>query len=360
MEMLPVSFMFFEINNPKFDYPITILTPSQREVPLCQNYMSSSKLRQEDNCLNCGEKVQARFCAHCGQENKEPIESFLSLLVHFIEDLLHYDGKFFSTLRLLFLKPGFLTQEYISGKRVSYIHPIRFYLFTSAFFFLSLFYLFQPLDKKLERVNAKGQVEHKNKLLESIVIRMVDDSNKENRPLTYDAYLVAQNKKPMEQRDSDTEQKLIRCFYQVGGEYTQSEDLWAALLDSMLHKTSTLLFFALPLLAWVLQLVFRKKRDWFYMHHGIFILHVASSYFIFLFGLACLNLIQEIVQWSWLEASLSNLYFVWFGYYFIAFRNYYHLSVMKAIPRFLLTLFLQELILAIIFSGLFLFSFFNL
>ncbi len=322
--------------------------------------MSSSKLRQEDNCLNCGEKVQARFCAHCGQENKEPIESFMSLLVHFIEDLLHYDGKFFSTIRLLFLRPGFLTQEYISGKRVSYIHPIRFYLFTSAFFFLSLFYLFQPLDKKIQKEHSKSQVEHKNNLLESIAIRMVDDSNKENRPLTYEAYQLAQNKKPIDQRDSNTEQKLIRYFYQVGSEYTRSEDLWAALLDSMLHKTSTLLFLALPLLAWALQLIFRKRRDWFYMHHGIFILHVVSSYFIFLFALECLYLIQEIVHWSWLEALVSNLFFVWIAYYFVAFRNYYQLSVGKAITGFVLALILQQFILAIIFLGLFLFSFFNL
>jgi hypothetical protein len=34
------------------------------------------------------------------------------------------------------LKPGKLTQAYVAGKRVAFIHPIRLYIFISIIFFL--------------------------------------------------------------------------------------------------------------------------------------------------------------------------------------------------------------------------------
>jgi hypothetical protein len=83
--------------------------------------------------------VQGRFCQVCGQENIVPKQGFWSLTRHFIYDIFHFDGKFFDTLRLLFFKPGTISKEYVLGKRMRYLDPIRMYLFTSAVFFLVFF-----------------------------------------------------------------------------------------------------------------------------------------------------------------------------------------------------------------------------
>lgn len=101
--------------------------------------MSHFKERKEKNCLNCGAQVAGRFCQVCGQENVEPKESFWHLVIHFFNDITHYDGKFINTVKYLLGRPGFLTAEYTRGRRVSYLHPIRMYVFTSAFFFLIFF-----------------------------------------------------------------------------------------------------------------------------------------------------------------------------------------------------------------------------
>lgn len=101
--------------------------------------MSANKLRKEKNCLNCNAEVAGRFCQVCGQENIEPDESFWQLCIHFVADLFHYDGKFFRTIRFLLFKPAFVTKEYIRGRRASYLHPIRLYIFTSAVFFIFFF-----------------------------------------------------------------------------------------------------------------------------------------------------------------------------------------------------------------------------
>lgn len=89
--------------------------------------------------MNCGNIVGERFCTHCGQENLEPKETVGHLVRHFFEDITHFDGKFFTTIKDLIVKPGFLTREYVTGRRVAYLNPIRMYIFISAVFFIALF-----------------------------------------------------------------------------------------------------------------------------------------------------------------------------------------------------------------------------
>ena len=92
--------------------------------------------RTEKYCLNCGSYVEDRYCTHCGQENIEVKESVRHLISHFFFDLTHYDSKLFVTLKDLILKPGFLTREYLVGRRTRYLHPIRMYIFVSFLYFL--------------------------------------------------------------------------------------------------------------------------------------------------------------------------------------------------------------------------------
>ena len=120
--------------------------------------MSHSKERHEKICLNCNSELQGRYCHQCGQENIEPKESVWGLVSHFFYDITHFDGKFFGTTAKLITKPGFLPNEYMSGRRARYLHPIRMYVFTSAVFFLVFFSLFHI--EHLERMNPNvGRVQ---------------------------------------------------------------------------------------------------------------------------------------------------------------------------------------------------------
>jgi len=107
--------------------------------------VSHSPERAEKNCLNCGAQVMGPYCQVCGQHNIEPKESFWGLITHFVYDITHFDGKFFSTLKFLIFKPGFLTREYVRGRRVAYLHPIRMYIFIAAFFFIIFFNFMSPV-----------------------------------------------------------------------------------------------------------------------------------------------------------------------------------------------------------------------
>ena len=103
--------------------------------------MSKEKLRKDKTCLNCKHQVEKRFCPNCGQENTEITKSFHHLFTHFFKDLTHYDSSFWKTIIYLFFKPAALTKEYLSGKRLSFLAPIRLYIFISfiTFFLISLF-----------------------------------------------------------------------------------------------------------------------------------------------------------------------------------------------------------------------------
>src|SRR6185312_15783983 len=98
--------------------------------------MSHHHERTEMICLNCGADVRGRFCSDCGQENIEPKESAWHIVKHVFEDITHFDGKFFKTVKYTLTRPGFLATEYMNGKRVSLLNPVRMYLFTSAIFFI--------------------------------------------------------------------------------------------------------------------------------------------------------------------------------------------------------------------------------
>ncbi len=133
--------------------------------------MSHTKLRIEKNCLNCGHTVEERYCPNCGQENIELHDSTFHLVLHFVQDIFHYEGKTWHTLRSLIRKPGLVAAEYLAGKRVHNIQPIRLYFFTSTIFFLLLFYYVRPdhsrdtqnplteLNKRL--YNLKKEKEHR-------------------------------------------------------------------------------------------------------------------------------------------------------------------------------------------------------
>jgi hypothetical protein len=336
---------------------VQMLVQNLSECHIVSKSMSHSTLRQEQTCLNCGQNVHDRFCSYCGQENREPHETFWSLLIHFVEDIFHYDGKLFTTVKQLFMKPGYLSAEYLRGKRTVYLHPIRFYLFTSAFFFICLFYVFHPLEKFLEAGKVKNKAETSESIL-NIQHGLIQD--KKDNPKTFEAYLFEQSKLPLEQRDTEFEQRLIKQVYNIGKQYTNPATLFEDLLETMLHKMSTLLFIALPLLAFLLQLVFIRRKGFYYMHHGIFVLHMATSLFLVLFVTEILSLMTTASHVSLFSAIGVWIIYAWFVYYFISFKRFYQLSWKKAVVYFIGATFLQNLLMMIIFLGLLVFSFFNL
>lgn len=91
-----------------------------------------------DRCLNCSELVPQNFCPNCGQEKSTRLVPADHLLHDALDEFLKLDSKLLTTLKPLLTRPGFLTNEYIAGRRVRYVSPFRLYFIVSALFFLVL------------------------------------------------------------------------------------------------------------------------------------------------------------------------------------------------------------------------------
>ena len=87
------------------------------------------------NCLNCGAGIEYHYCPVCGQETTHHVASAREFLHEFIGHYVALEGKLWQTLKYLLFRPGFLTAEYIAGRRVRYVQPLRVYLTFSILFF---------------------------------------------------------------------------------------------------------------------------------------------------------------------------------------------------------------------------------
>lgn len=86
-------------------------------------------------CKNCDAAIAGNYCHQCGQATHLHVPSAREFLHEFIAHYVALEGKLWRSLKLLLFKPGFLSREYIEGRRVRYIEPLRLYLTFSIIFF---------------------------------------------------------------------------------------------------------------------------------------------------------------------------------------------------------------------------------
>jgi len=106
--------------------------------------------RAEENapptCRNCGAPVDGAYCAACGQETALRLPTLREFLREAAGRYVALDGRFWRTMFALLARPGFLTREYLAGRRRRYIRPARLYLFATLIFFAVTRLLVGPID----------------------------------------------------------------------------------------------------------------------------------------------------------------------------------------------------------------------
>src|SRR6266566_8546240 len=110
-------------------------------------------------CENCGAPLTGHYCAQCGQAAVDYRRSFRHVIADVLESFLNWDSKFFTTIALLIVKPWRLTNEFLSGKRVRYVNPLRLYLLASILFFFAVNYGARGLRLEPGKLNPKDRAE---------------------------------------------------------------------------------------------------------------------------------------------------------------------------------------------------------
>jgi len=352
--------------------------------------LSHLKERPEKNCLNCNAQLQGKYCHICGQENIEPKETIWHLIAHFFADITHFDGKFFATLKLLIFRPGFLSREYMAGRRASYLNPVRMYVFTSAFFFLIFFSFFKVEDgmKTETSVNGKTLAEI-DKMDSATFAAFTSDVNRgDNKPAipmtrnVFGKYLDSSIKRSGitifnhhytsrtaydsalsagAEKDSWITRQIIYKIFDVNKKYNNDiRQIIVAFKSTLLHSLPQMLFISLPLLALLLKLLYFRRRTFYYVNHAIFSIHLYIFIFIamlFLFGLSKLN---DQLHWGSISVLSTLMYLGLFFYEYKAMRNFYDQRRGKTIAKFLLLNLMFFIVIILLFVLFLFFSLFKI
>lgn len=358
--------------------------------------MSHLKERKEKTCLNCqAGPLYGRYCHVCGQENLEPRETVWHLVDHFFKDVTHFDGKFFSTVKYLLKKPGFLSTEYRIGRRASYLNPIRMYVFTSAIFFLIIFsfrssqkiiVIGENPDKSSEGIpelqrkkaglvskltdknlDEDDRIDIQNNLktaelelssirrsfgdtstrkfgemeLASMLVDAYRDSLKktnlspaardtinkaivalndergsnlfgwhQGRFRTIAAYDSAQAELPAPKRDGWIKNRMMKRLISSDQEFRRDKEAYKErFVENYYHSFPKILFLSLPFFALILRLLYIRRKEYLYVDHGIFTIHVYCATFLLMLINVLLSELSNRLAVAWLETVCGWLIF---------------------------------------------------
>jgi hypothetical protein len=299
--------------------------------------------------------VEQRFCPNCGQENTETRKTFHHLFIHFFEDLTHYENAFWKTMRNLIFRPGSLTKVYLSGRRMSYLAPVRLYIFISFITFFIVAVLPDGADDgdmahgDLVTVTSRDSlgVVHREKVRDTIDDKIAYGDMLPVKSLE-ELDSIQRGQKPGE-RYSGIEYYVMKRMLLVAKENTGSEAA-EKFTEAFSRNLPKVLFIYMPFFALVLWF-FQSKRRWYYFDHGIFTLHYFS--FLLLAFLAseffmCLSSLTTGFIGGFFGVFQVAIYIYMFYYFFPAHHRFYgetrFMSILKGIVMFFINSFLAGII----------------
>jgi hypothetical protein len=256
-------------------------------------------------CDNCGAPLGGRYCSACGQRREPPLHSLWHFLQVAAEDLTHADSRLWRTLAALLFKPGFLTAEFIAGRRARYLPPVRLYLVLSVVFFLW----------------ASATQTHPHAL--TITPQEHGPPTASVKPLAGESTSVFSPALPGESREQRSERICGKLFTYEGPWQEQVVRAWRgscprmvedngrSLQEAYMHNVPRAMFVFLPLLAAVMRLMYWRPRH-YYVEHLLLFVH--NHAFVFLVVLLAWSVSAPLPRGGmWLRAAVV-LYIPWYVY----------------------------------------------
>lgn len=249
-----------------------------------------SNHRKLKYCTNCESSLdqQEHFCPECGQKNLDRKVSFWVFVGDFFREEFNLNNRLLISLKNLIVKPGFLTVEFMEGKRRSYIRPSQMFLIAG---FLCFFVLSFQIDQQVGDIE-KGSV--------NIVDTDVFDASPDSPDNPFKIYIRSH----IEEANDDPKKFIVNT----------------------LQKLPLVLLIILPVFALFQKLVYVRHRIYF-VEHLVFLLHVHTFMFLLIFagGILMFFLPPEYLFYIPLTMLL---------YLFIAFRRVYQQGFWKTTFKF--------------------------
>lgn len=357
-----------------------------KSIPAAESFIDAeqggSKKQSNEYCLNCGTRLQDRFCHHCGQKDLPARQTLGELWTNFISSFWSYEGKFLQTTRYIITRPGYLTMEYNQGKRESYYHPARMYVFISFVFFL-LFISLPDSDEEsttkglsktdsldIAKIPNKGNQATADSTLNEIIKNIPDSADRAEAQSALanekkkgkkvkkkggisltgseykskEAYDSARAAQPEAKRDNWFEKMMNYKAIEINQRYKGDDSKFGEeFKKAFVDQFSKVLFWLLPFFALLLKLLY-IRRDYFYSEHLVFSIY----YYNFFYLAGSIKMLIEQVPWlNWLGTVIG---FWIFFYLLFAMKRVYLQGWGKTIFKFLIFIFLFGVLMGVAFS----------
>lgn len=249
------------------------------------------------HCENCGTQLTGRYCAQCGQAAVDYRRSSRHVILDVLDSFLNWDSKFFATIALLIVKPWRLTNEFLAGKRVRHVHPLRLYLLASILFFFVVNYWAKsiPQAQLSDKDRAEIKAELKNEDLPPEARDKIEQALNLDSPAPGPTSATPAVPKPPgspPQASAKTDQSLNKksepAFFQSGKPQSPMEKWFEerakekfgehgenakALIITLINNLPGMMLCCVPLFAFVLKVLYIRRKI-FYIDHLIYALHI--------------------------------------------------------------------------------------
>ena len=298
------------------------------------------------SCRNCGAALQGEYCSVCGQREGRADLRLRDVLGEFADDFVQPDSRMWRTLSGLVLRPGFLTAEFIAGRRARYLPPLRLYLTLSFILFLVVSCGFSSIKMSIDPESVDMAEGGKNGSVEvTIPVKPADSSLGVDAGSTSaeseDASGLEQ-KLNIELADADSPQWLKDLERRVEDNAADMAADPARFVDALMDYLPQMMFLLLPVFALLVRLCYLFS-DFHYLQHLVFALHYHS--FIYL-----IYLLAGLVEWLGRIRSDGWMLFFCLTYLILALRKAYNSGFAAALGKGLVILGVDAILLLFAFA----------
>lgn len=279
-----------------------------------------NKLPAYTECRNCGTRLEGMYCHKCGQYASEQTGLMKDFVSEYLSNTYPIDTKIIPTIKQLIRRPGYITNEFLSGKHNSYVHPLKLNLFL-LFVVLTILVFFSAPEKfdmkvgdalsndvimstmALQEIIEDSEYSEQLKasprdtvtiLFSSSTAKLIADymtvldSRISTDEFSYDTLLVSISSKFIEDGLIVPVEGDIYAMSQ-GIEMQEVKDdidlvlkIWSKMTELIITYLPLLILLTCPLMTLVIRLFnLRKKRD--YMRCFVFSLHYTAFLEIYMF-----------------------------------------------------------------------------
>lgn len=209
-------------------------------------------------CPNCSAQLHGPFCSECGQHQIDLDRPFLEIVKAGLSTFFAFDTRIGRTLWPLIRKPGFLTNEFLEGRRSRYVHPFKLYFAFSLVFFL----VFSYSEYSIIHTNEPG-----------IVVIQTSDGDTTGEPNQPGAGGAQDHSVGVDDASTDR----INEFFAPMEELAANDPTRFNRL--FIDRLSQSLIILVPMVAFLLQCLYWNPR---FVAHLVFALHVHCFSFLVL------------------------------------------------------------------------------